>query len=109
MSYLNSYQKGVIFYQKHKLFYTTQVNDGLSDASKAVWQDRALLWGTDCFYSPDEVTQQFLDMVFAEDSPVVAVIGAHLHFAYDDQLTEKIPQYVFDASFKGKVGVITVK
>ena len=23
MSYLNSYQKGVIFYQKHKLFYTT--------------------------------------------------------------------------------------
>ena len=87
----------------------SQVNDGLSDASKAVWQDRALLWGTDCFYSPDEVTQQFLDMVFAEDSPVVAVIGAHLHFAYDDQLTEKIPQYVFDASFKGKVGVITVK
>ena len=24
MSYLNSYQKGAIFYQKHKLFYTTQ-------------------------------------------------------------------------------------
>jgi hypothetical protein len=24
LSYLNSYQKGVIFYQKHKLFYTTQ-------------------------------------------------------------------------------------
>ena len=87
----------------------SQVNDGLSDASKAVWQDRALLWGTDCFYSPDEVTQQFLDMVFAEDSPVVAVIGAHLHFAYDDQLTEKIPQYVLDASFKGTVGVLTVK
>ena len=87
----------------------SQVNDGLSDASKAVWQDRALLWGTDCFYSPDEVPQQFLDMVFAEDSPVVAVIGAHLHFAYDDQLTEKIPQYVFDASFKGTVGVLTVK
>ena len=35
--------------------------------------------------------------------------GAHLHFAYDDQLTEKIPQYVFDASFKGTVGVLTVK
>lgn len=85
------------------------VDDGLSDASKAVWQDRALLWGTDCFYSPDEVTQQFLDMVFAEDSPVVAVIGAHLHFTYDDQLTEKIPQYVFDASFKGTVEVLTVK
>lgn len=87
----------------------SKVDDGLSDASKAAWQDRALLWGSDCFYTPDEVTQQFLDMVFAEDSPVVAVIGAHLHFAYDDQLTEKIPQYVLDASFKGTVGVITVK
>ena len=26
MSYLNSYQKGVIFYQKHKIFYTTNQN-----------------------------------------------------------------------------------
>lgn len=87
----------------------SQIDDGLSDASKAAWQDRTLLWGKDCYYTPDEVTQQFLDMVFAEDSPVVAVIGAHLHFAYEDQLTEKIPQYVFDASYKGTAGVITVK
>ncbi|WP_420354293.1 TRADD-N-associated membrane domain-containing protein [Blautia wexlerae] len=27
MSYLNSYQKGVIFYQKHKLFYTTNLKE----------------------------------------------------------------------------------
>ena len=67
----------------------SKVDDGLSDASKAAWQNRALLWGADCFYNPDEVTQQFLDKVFAEDSPVVAVIGAHLHFAYEDQLAER--------------------
>ena len=85
------------------------VDNGLSDASKEVWQDRALLWGTDCFYSPDDVTQQFLDMVFAEDSPVVAVVGAHLHFAYEDQLTEWIPQFVFDASYKGTIGVLTIE
>ena len=30
MSYLNSYQKGVIFYQKHKLFYTTFENNLLT-------------------------------------------------------------------------------
>ena len=28
MSYLNSYQKGVVFYQKHKLFYTTGTSSG---------------------------------------------------------------------------------
>lgn len=87
----------------------SRVNDSLSDASKQVWQDRALLWGTDCFYNPNEVTQQFLDMVFEEESSVVAVIGAHLHFSYDDQLNEKIPQYVFDASFNGTIGVVTVQ
>lgn len=87
----------------------SQIDDGLSDASRAAWQDRALLWGKNCYYDPDETTRQFLDMVLAEDSPVVAVIGAHLHFAYDDQLTDKIPQYVLDASYKGTATRITVQ
>ena len=88
----------------------SQLSDDLDKASKEVWQDRALIWGNkDCYYEPNERTQEFLDMVFAENSPVVAVIGAHLHFAHEDQLNDKIVQYVFDASYKGTVGVITVK
>ncbi|WP_455502957.1 metallophosphoesterase family protein [Blautia sp.] len=88
----------------------SQLSDDLDKASKEVWQDRALIWGNkDCYYEPNERTQEFLDMVFAEGSPVVAVIGAHLHFAHEDQLNDKIVQYVFDASYKGTVGVITVK
>nr|WP_295306455.1 metallophosphoesterase [uncultured Blautia sp.] len=88
----------------------SQLSDDLDKASKEVWQDRALIWGNkDCYYEPNERTQEFLDMVFAENSPVVAVIGAHLHFAHEDQLNDKIVQYVFDASYKGTVGVIKVK
>ena len=34
MSYLNSYQKGVIFYQKHKLFYTTLGEQEMADRLK---------------------------------------------------------------------------
>lgn len=87
----------------------SQLSDDLDKASKEVWQDRALIWGNkDCYYEPNERTQEFLDMIFAEDSPVVAVIGAHLHFAHEDQLNDKIVQYVFDASYKGTVGVIKV-
>ena len=48
-------------------------------------------------------------MVYAEDSPVVAVVGAHLHFAHEDQLNERMIQYVFDASYKGTVGVLKIK
>ncbi|MDO4336872.1 MAG: metallophosphoesterase [Eubacteriales bacterium] len=87
----------------------SQISDELSIASKEVWQDRALLWGEGCYYEPTENTQQFLDMVYAEDSPVVAVIAAHLHFPFEDQLNENIRQIVFDASYKGMVGLVTVK
>lgn len=88
----------------------SQLSDDLDKASKEVWQDRALIWGNkDCYYEPDETTQEFLDMVYAEDSPVAAVIGAHLHFAHEDQLNDRIVQYVFDAAYKGTIGVIEVK
>lgn len=87
----------------------SQLDDGLSSASKTVWQDRALLWGSECYYTPDDITKQFLEMIYAEDSPVVAVLGAHLHFPYEDQLSENIRQIVFDASYKGTIGIVTVK
>lgn len=87
----------------------SQLNNELSDMSKALWQDRALLWGEECYYIPDEVTKQFLDLVYAENSPVVAVMRAHLHFPYEDQLNKNIKQIVFDASFKRVIGVVDVK
>ena len=40
MSYLNSYQKGAIFYQKHKLFYTTYCHAWKRDENgKKVFSD----------------------------------------------------------------------
>lgn len=87
----------------------SQISGGLSEASKAVWQDRALMWGNDCYYVPDNNTQRFLEMIFQKNSPVVAVIGAHLHFPYDENLNENIRQIVFDASYKGTMGRVTVK
>lgn len=87
----------------------SQIDDSLSEASKESWGDRSLLWGNDCYYEPDEVTQEFLDMVFAEDSPVAAVLGAHLHFPFEDKLNENITQYTLEASYKGYITLFTVK
>ena len=36
MSYLNSYQKGAIFFQKHKLIYTTLVISGSAGVATSV-------------------------------------------------------------------------
>lgn len=87
----------------------SKIDNGLSNASKEIWQDRALIWGKNSCYVPSEITEQFLNMVYREDSPVVAVLGAHLHFAYEDQINDNIKQYVFDASYKGTIGLVTVK
>lgn len=90
--------------------FESSVDNGLADASKAAWNDRVLLWGNkeaDC-YKPDTNTAQFLELLYAEDSPIIAVIGAHLHFAYESMLTEQIPEYIFDASYKGSIGLLEI-
>ena len=61
-----------------------------------------------CYYKPWEDTQKFLDLVYEKDSKIVAVLGGHLHFEYDCQLTDSVREHVFDASYKGNIGVITI-
>ena len=70
---------------------------------------RNLTWGKGCFYNPNAYTQEFLDLVCAEDSPVVTVLAGHLHFPWHGMLTNKISQHLFVPAFKGNIGVILVK
>ena len=87
--------------------YLPQNDSSLKDATMKVWE-RLLLWGDGCTYEPDANTSAFMQMLYAKDSPVKAVLCGHLHFRHSDQLTDGIVQYVFDASYKGKVGLIEV-
>lgn len=86
------------------------VDDSLENYARTVdGQGRAKLWGEDCLYQPDETTQEFLDMVVAEDSPVKAVLAGHLHFKYVTSLNDKITEYVMDTSYRGNIGEIHLK
>lgn len=80
----------------------------LEECSKEVWGDRALVWGEDCYYTPDEITQEFLDMIYGENSLVKEVLGGHLHFSWDGQLTENTRQHVFAPAYMGNIGIIRV-
>ena len=80
----------------------------LEEQSKEMWGDRALVWGEDCTYKPDGITQEFLDMVYAKDSQVKEVLGGHLHFSWDGKLTEYTDQHVFAPSYTGNIGVVRV-
>lgn len=87
----------------------SKVDNNLAEESKKVWQDRNLTWDeTGTTYTADENTKKFLNLLYAENSPVKAVLAGHLHFKNTSKLNENITQYVFDASYQGKIGVLHI-
>lgn len=87
----------------------SKVDNDLAEESKKAWQDRNLTWDeTGTTYTANENTKEFLNLVYAENSPVKAVLAGHLHFKNTSKLNENITQYVFDASYQGKVGILHV-
>lgn len=87
----------------------SKVDNNLAEESKKVWQDRNLTWDeTGTTYTADENTKKFLNLLYAENSPVKAVLAGHLHFKHTGKINENITQYVFDASYQGKIGVLHI-
>ena len=86
----------------------------LSDASRAVFQDRALVWGFgDCYYKPDDspegaATRELLEMIYSPDSPFTEILCGHLHLTWDGMVSEHVHQHVFSAAFDRTMGIITV-
>ena len=85
------------------------VDNSLFEASANVDpQGRSKLWGMNCLYYPEGSTLEFLGMVYAEDSPVAAVLSGHLHFKHTVQLTEGITEYVFAPAFEGRIARVRI-
>lgn len=59
-------------------------------------------------YQANEVTQELLDKIYWEHTPVKQVLAGHLHAAWDGMLTEKVPQHIFAPAFRGNIGIIHV-
>ncbi len=87
---------------------TSAVDASLTAHSMQDWGERDLTWGQTSAYIPNAVTQQYIDLLEAADSPVKEVVAGHLHFSWDGLLTDTIGEHVFDAAYKGTVGVIDI-
>ena len=70
---------------------------------------RNLTCGKEGYYSPNATTQEFLEMVCAETSPVFAVLAGHLHFSWHGLLTKRATQHLFEPTYRGNIGVVTIK
>ncbi|MBR1931363.1 MAG: hypothetical protein IJ833_07845 [Lachnospiraceae bacterium] len=84
------------------------VDGSLATQSKEAWQERELTWGSGCYHYPDAVTWEFLEMIYAEDSPVVEILCGHLHFTWDGWVTQTVHEHVFSPAFERCMGIITV-
>lgn len=84
------------------------VDDSLRAQSEAAWGERNLTWGEGCYYEPDSNTQEFLDMIYAEDTPVVEILCGHLHLTWDGPVTEQVHQHVFSAAYEGNIGIVKI-
>lgn len=89
--------------------FDSVLDTSLQEASKTVWQNRALVWGKDCYYQPDKNTEKLMNMIYDMNSPIKEILCGHLHFTWDGQTTDHTHEHVFSPAFEEKIGVITVK
>jgi len=85
----------------------------LTEECKQMWgpsqddKSRVTMGVNGCY--PNATTGEFLDLVLAEDSPVVLVLAGHIHFYHKDMLNDKIVQIVTGAAFEGDALRIKLK
>lgn len=70
--------------------------DSLLEKSLNGWKE-ALVIGPDG-HQPNEITQQFIDKVLAENSPVRLILSGHVHMEDVSMVNDRITQYVANIS-----------
>lgn len=90
--------------------YDSLVSDDLRELSKEKKNDRVLLWGTreDNYYYPNDYMMEYLSMISSDDSPVVAIIAAHLHETFETDYTEDIKEYITGTAYSGVKTLIRI-
>lgn len=79
----------------------------LEEQSNKDWGRSILIGGSGI--KPNGTTQEFLDLIYAEDSPVKAILAGHVHFSDTEKVQNSIMQVVSDDCFSGKGLLITIK
>ena len=84
---------------------------GLAGACRQSPDGRNLFWGPDGYHYPDSNTADLIDLLYADDSPVAAVLAGHLHFGYEGPLADNAVhtmQYIGEPAFAHKITVFTI-
>ena len=86
--------------------------NGLWEKSIEVWgasgegRSRVLLGSRSCV--PNKTTGKFLELVYAEQSPIKLILSGHVHFYHDGALTKNTRQIVTGACFNREMVKVTL-
>ena len=102
------YSRGVPVIAATHVPYYSQTDSSLEELSMRV-RNRIYYWspGGD-LYDPDEEMQEFLDLIYDENSPCVIVLAGHMHAMWDGEIREGLREHIFSPAFSGTIGIVHV-
>ncbi|MCR4923498.1 MAG: hypothetical protein K5931_05760, partial [Lachnospiraceae bacterium] len=75
--------------------------EGITESSRLIIGSKAV--------PPSDSTEEFLNLIFREDSPVILVLAGHIHLYHKCMLNDKICQIVTGPAYAGEAVRITLK
>ena len=92
----------------HVPFYTEE-DKSLLETSVSIW-GQALVIGTgEGTRDTSAVSREFMDLILAEESPVVAIFTGDNHFYHKGKLTDSVMQWVGAPAYAGDGMIIKIK
>ena len=81
----------------------------LQEYSEAVRDGKRLYWAPGADKWPDANTVEYILMIYAEDSPVVAVLAGHLHAKWEGKVSPNAIEHIFAPCFMNNVGIVNIR
>lgn len=81
----------------------------LQTRSEEVRDGRRLYWAPGADKEPNGATAEYINLIYAEDSPVVAVLAGHLHAEWEGQVSPHAIEHIFAPCFSNNVGIVNIR
>ena len=102
------YGRGIPVIAATHVPYYSEVDPSLEELSMLV-RNRIYYWAPNSeTYVIDGDMQNYLNLIYSQDSPCVEVLAGHLHAAWEGEIREGLEEHIFSPAFMGVIGVVHV-